>query len=332
MRVEVNGQTVDIDDSFGDASPEDQEKTINEIAASLGSTPSESDIPSLPDARVPDSAYKKGSLTDQALEAARPVFDPVVVAGKGLLSAGEGALSMASGFVPGLHNALSLSKHGLAQGADALANVATGRELMDPHISDPEFKKYENQSWYAPKTEAGALIPETMDRGINAIKDKVKSLLEEHGHPALAASVDPAFEAGGQIAQVAGAGSLLKGGLSDTAKSSLNRDVAKQAALDVIKSKDEHIIKAFDDGRKHGLVVAPAEMPHSQKGRELQADAGKILSEADASVINAEKMHEVFSKENGFKENQPIKNEDINERIKQEKEKFESRKKKRKKR
>jgi hypothetical protein len=39
MRLEINGRVVEVDDSFAELSPEDQQKTVNEIASSLSTGP-----------------------------------------------------------------------------------------------------------------------------------------------------------------------------------------------------------------------------------------------------------------------------------------------------
>ena len=41
MKLEINGRTVEVDDSFARLSPEEQNRTVNEIAASMGLTASE---------------------------------------------------------------------------------------------------------------------------------------------------------------------------------------------------------------------------------------------------------------------------------------------------
>jgi hypothetical protein len=47
MELEINGKTVEVDASFAKLSPEDQQKTVNEIAASMGQMPATEPDPSL---------------------------------------------------------------------------------------------------------------------------------------------------------------------------------------------------------------------------------------------------------------------------------------------
>ena len=287
----------------------------DEIAQLDAESHGESDVPSLPDASVLDSVPYT-SLSEAVHEGVgKPILGIAATADAGIKSVAEGALSMAGGFVPGVVNSLGTIRHGAAMRADQLINKVTGRPMSEDHLADPSYEINQHRSWYTPKTEVGMLIPEKIAGTAEALKNKTKSLLEQHGHPALAQEVDPAFSALGDALNVVGAKGFAKGALSDVGKSAIKRDAEKQSYLNEIKSVDEKIIKSFQDGQKHGLVAVPAEIPHSQTGRGWQSAGGKTLSEADASVHNADKMHEVFAKENGFEKNQPIMNDDITKRV-----------------
>ena len=277
-----------------------EDEIAKEMESDSGASAPESDVPSLPDSSVLDSHPSSGGAIEQSYEGfGNAALGLAKTAGRGIYGAGEDALSMATGIPAGLVNVAKTAKHGYA---DMLG------------VGDENWREG-MVSGYQPKTEAGRYIPEAISGGINALTEKTKALLEQHGHPALAAAVDPAMEIGSDVAQLYGARGLVKAAASDAAKSAVARDVTKQAALDDIKSVDSKIIKSFQDGQKHGLVAVPAEIPHSQTGRGWQSAGGKTLSEADASVHNADKMHEVFAKENGFEKNQPIMNDDITKRV-----------------
>jgi len=69
MKLEINGHTVEVDDSFGKLAPADQQKTVNEIASSLGgnNTASQStEPPSLGEMASPQMA---AAMTRPALGA-----------------------------------------------------------------------------------------------------------------------------------------------------------------------------------------------------------------------------------------------------------------------
>lgn len=63
MNLEINGKPVEVDDSFAKLSPEDQQKTVNEIAASMGQS----------SATTPDPSLMENAQIAGAQTLARPV-------------------------------------------------------------------------------------------------------------------------------------------------------------------------------------------------------------------------------------------------------------------
>jgi len=120
--------------------------------------------------------------------------------------------------------------------ASLLDSVNVGKTIQHGYanlagIGDPNWRDG-MISGYQPRTEAGKMVPEAIGGAIKSLTDKTKALLEQHGHPALAASVDPALEVGSDVAQLLGTGALARGAVSDVAKSAIASDAEKQALLD----------------------------------------------------------------------------------------------------
>ena len=82
MKIIVEGQTVEVDDSFDQLSAAEQEKTVNEIAASMGIKSSQSSGPNEPS---PD-------FTAQAVATLKGVAEPLTTVAKGVANMGAGSI------------------------------------------------------------------------------------------------------------------------------------------------------------------------------------------------------------------------------------------------
>jgi len=93
MKLEINGKPVEVDDSFAKLSPEDQQKTVNEIAASM--EPKETITAPSPVPQMSDLAM------NQALLSSRPVAPGIIAEAPGAIAKTASALVMPAATIAG---------------------------------------------------------------------------------------------------------------------------------------------------------------------------------------------------------------------------------------
>lgn len=239
-------------------------------------SPTESDIPSMPDSAVPDSIPSSRGMLERSYEGiGNSALGLAKTAGRGIVGAGETALALASGIPAGAVNVGKTIQHGYANLAGA---------------GDPNWREG-MVSGYEPRTEEGRYIPEAISGGISALTEKAKSLLEEHGHPALAASVDPAMEIGSDVAQLLGTGALARGAISDVAKKAAAKTATRQELLDAERNMHPDDFKTLKDAMDAGFKVQKSMIP-GKSGSYIEELAGKqgmasALSEANQPIVNS---------------------------------------------